>query len=94
MESVEQKDGDGISGSNSIGAMVMNALQRYDKIAGLNGWLPIGISRNPTVSPHTVRDAANRCEALFPELATELRNWAYNRAAERYGITVEMDTAR
>ena len=51
----------------------MNALQRYDKIAGLNGWLPIGISRPPAVSPQTVRDAAERCEKVFPELAAELR---------------------
>jgi len=50
-------------------------LRDYDYVAGHFGWLPIGLSLSDNMpGKHIIRDAANRCELLFPVLAKRLRN--------------------
>lgn len=54
----------------------MNALQRYDEVAGHYGWLPIGLSDLGHPCVLTLREAAARCRGLYPELAVELDGMA------------------
>jgi hypothetical protein len=54
----------------------MESLREYDRIAGYRGWLPLRLSHDDQPHPQTILVAANRCKALYPELAGHLREAA------------------